>query len=187
MWYKLSGKTLKAGWQLEIEMLATASWAVPGSVLLALYLCSFSELRLRGESVCLKTLQSLFHVRQEPQHSPHPADLAVSQPHMLLDLAVKPCSSIHSNDLYSLWVSNIKQGNSDMFHNTFTITWYHELNLLLFIISFYFLSFQHKAKVEAMTLDLALLRSVQHFAEAFKAKNVWVFQGRVIDHNSLLL
>eukprot|EP00074_Homo_sapiens_P069273 XP_011521403.1 WW domain-containing oxidoreductase isoform X1 [Homo sapiens] len=30
----------------------------------------------------------------------------------------------------------------------------------------------HKAKVEAMTLDLALLRSVQHFAEAFKAKNV---------------
>ncbi|KAF7486774.1 WW domain-containing oxidoreductase-like [Marmota monax] len=31
---------------------------------------------------------------------------------------------------------------------------------------------QHKAKVEAMTLDLALLRSVQHFAEAFKAKNV---------------
>ncbi|KAM7332422.1 hypothetical protein ACRRTK_009130 [Alexandromys fortis] len=31
---------------------------------------------------------------------------------------------------------------------------------------------QHKAKVEAMTLDLAVLRSVQHFAEAFKAKNV---------------
>ncbi|XP_026932311.2 WW domain-containing oxidoreductase [Acinonyx jubatus] len=30
----------------------------------------------------------------------------------------------------------------------------------------------HKAKVEAMTLDLALLRSVQHFAQAFKAKNV---------------
>lgn len=30
----------------------------------------------------------------------------------------------------------------------------------------------HKAKVEAMTLDLAVLRSVQHFAEAFKAKNV---------------
>ncbi|XP_070356796.1 WW domain-containing oxidoreductase isoform X1 [Equus asinus] len=29
-----------------------------------------------------------------------------------------------------------------------------------------------KAKVEAMTLDLALLRSVQHFAQAFKAKNV---------------
>lgn len=45
--------------------------------------------------------------------------------------------------------------------------------LVLFIIScFYFLSFQHKAKVEAMTLDLAVLRSVQHFAEAFKAKNV---------------
>lgn len=72
-----------------------------------------------------------------------------------------------------------------MFHNTFTVTWYHELNLLLFIISFYFLSFQHKAKVEAMTLDLALLHSVQHFAQAFKAKNVWVFQWRVIDHNSL--
>ncbi|XP_069405738.1 WW domain-containing oxidoreductase isoform X5 [Ovis canadensis] len=31
----------------------------------------------------------------------------------------------------------------------------------------------HKAKVEAMTLDLALLRSVQHFAQAFKAKNVF--------------
>ncbi|XP_051703271.2 WW domain-containing oxidoreductase isoform X2 [Oryctolagus cuniculus] len=31
---------------------------------------------------------------------------------------------------------------------------------------------KHKAKVEAMTLDLALLRSVQHFAEAFKAKNI---------------
>ncbi|XP_032342708.1 WW domain-containing oxidoreductase isoform X2 [Camelus ferus] len=30
----------------------------------------------------------------------------------------------------------------------------------------------HKAKVEAMTLDLAVLRSVQHFAQAFKAKNV---------------
>ncbi|TKC47462.1 hypothetical protein EI555_016315 [Monodon monoceros] len=30
----------------------------------------------------------------------------------------------------------------------------------------------HKAKVEAMTLDLALLHSVQHFAQAFKAKNV---------------
>nr|XP_045748060.1 WW domain-containing oxidoreductase [Mirounga angustirostris] len=30
----------------------------------------------------------------------------------------------------------------------------------------------HKAKVEAMTLDLALLRSVQHFAQAFKAKNL---------------
>lgn len=74
-----------------------------------------------------------------------------------------------------------------MFHNTFTVTWYHELNLLLFIISFYFLSFQHKAKVEAMALDLALLRSVQHFAEAFKAKNVWVLQWRVIDHNFLLL
>jgi hypothetical protein len=44
--------------------------------------------------------------------------------------------------------------------------------LLLFIISFYFPSLQHKAKAEAMTLDLALLHSVQHFAEAFKAKNV---------------
>uniref|UniRef100_A0A8D1CS10 WW domain-containing oxidoreductase n=1 Tax=Sus scrofa TaxID=9823 RepID=A0A8D1CS10_PIG len=32
--------------------------------------------------------------------------------------------------------------------------------------------FHHKAKVEAMTLDLAVLRSVQHFAQAFKAKNV---------------
>ncbi|XP_030885600.1 WW domain-containing oxidoreductase-like [Leptonychotes weddellii] len=31
----------------------------------------------------------------------------------------------------------------------------------------------HKAKVEAMTLDLALLRSVQHFAQAFKAKNLF--------------
>ncbi|KGL72689.1 WW domain-containing oxidoreductase, partial [Tinamus guttatus] len=30
----------------------------------------------------------------------------------------------------------------------------------------------HKAKVEAMTLDLASLHSVQHFAEAFKSKNV---------------
>ncbi|NXW96606.1 WWOX oxidoreductase, partial [Larus smithsonianus] len=30
----------------------------------------------------------------------------------------------------------------------------------------------HKAKVEAMTLDLASLQSVQHFAEAFKSKNV---------------
>ncbi|KAJ8785842.1 hypothetical protein J1605_006802 [Eschrichtius robustus] len=30
----------------------------------------------------------------------------------------------------------------------------------------------HKAKVEAMTLDLALLHSVQHFAQAFKAKNL---------------
>uniref|UniRef100_A0A8D1BTI0 WW domain containing oxidoreductase n=1 Tax=Sus scrofa TaxID=9823 RepID=A0A8D1BTI0_PIG len=33
-------------------------------------------------------------------------------------------------------------------------------------------SLLHKAKVEAMTLDLAVLRSVQHFAQAFKAKNV---------------
>ncbi|XP_007471758.1 PREDICTED: WW domain-containing oxidoreductase-like [Lipotes vexillifer] len=31
---------------------------------------------------------------------------------------------------------------------------------------------RHKAKVEAMALDLALLHSVQHFAQAFKAKNV---------------
>ncbi|KAF4788786.1 WW domain-containing oxidoreductase-like protein [Turdus rufiventris] len=31
---------------------------------------------------------------------------------------------------------------------------------------------QHKAKVEAMTLDLASLQSVQHFAEAFKSKNL---------------
>uniref|UniRef100_A0A8C4U443 WW domain-containing oxidoreductase n=1 Tax=Falco tinnunculus TaxID=100819 RepID=A0A8C4U443_FALTI len=31
---------------------------------------------------------------------------------------------------------------------------------------------EHKAKVEAMTLDLASLQSVQHFAEAFKSKNV---------------
>ncbi|XP_058901956.1 WW domain-containing oxidoreductase isoform X2 [Kogia breviceps] len=31
----------------------------------------------------------------------------------------------------------------------------------------------HKAKVEAMTLDLALLHSVQRFAQAFKAKNVF--------------
>ncbi|XP_068059175.1 WW domain-containing oxidoreductase isoform X2 [Anomalospiza imberbis] len=30
----------------------------------------------------------------------------------------------------------------------------------------------HKAKVEAMTLDLASLQSVQHFAEAFKSKNL---------------
>ncbi|XP_010078484.1 PREDICTED: WW domain-containing oxidoreductase [Pterocles gutturalis] len=30
----------------------------------------------------------------------------------------------------------------------------------------------HKAKVEAMTLDLASLQSVQHFAEAFKSKNM---------------
>uniref|UniRef100_A0A8V0XPM7 WW domain-containing oxidoreductase n=1 Tax=Gallus gallus TaxID=9031 RepID=A0A8V0XPM7_CHICK len=30
----------------------------------------------------------------------------------------------------------------------------------------------HKAKVEAMTLDLASLRSVQNFAEAFKSKNM---------------
>ncbi|OXB63427.1 hypothetical protein ASZ78_002408 [Callipepla squamata] len=30
----------------------------------------------------------------------------------------------------------------------------------------------HKAKVEAMTLDLASLRSVQNFAEAFKSKNI---------------
>ncbi|XP_075289987.1 WW domain-containing oxidoreductase isoform X1 [Opisthocomus hoazin] len=30
----------------------------------------------------------------------------------------------------------------------------------------------HKAKVESMTLDLASLQSVQHFAEAFKSKNV---------------
>ncbi|KFP65169.1 WW domain-containing oxidoreductase, partial [Cariama cristata] len=30
----------------------------------------------------------------------------------------------------------------------------------------------HKAKVEAMTLDLTSLQSVQHFAEAFKSKNV---------------
>lgn len=59
-----------------------------------------------------------------------------------------------------------------MFHNTFTVTRSRELNLLLFIISPSFLSFQHKAKVEAMTLDLAVLRSVQHFAQAFKAKNV---------------
>lgn len=36
----------------------------------------------------------------------------------------------------------------------------------------YFLLFQHKAKVEAMTLDLASLQSVQHFAEAFKSKNL---------------
>ncbi|KAK2514907.1 hypothetical protein Q9233_014691 [Columba guinea] len=31
---------------------------------------------------------------------------------------------------------------------------------------------EHKAKVEAMTLDLASLQSVQHFAEAFKSKNL---------------
>ncbi|RXM36819.1 T-lymphoma invasion and metastasis-inducing protein 1 [Acipenser ruthenus] len=33
-------------------------------------------------------------------------------------------------------------------------------------------SSKHKAKVEAMTLDLASLRSVQEFAEAFKSKNL---------------
>ncbi|XP_019361055.1 PREDICTED: WW domain-containing oxidoreductase isoform X4 [Gavialis gangeticus] len=36
----------------------------------------------------------------------------------------------------------------------------------------FLLMLQHKAKVEAMTLDLASLHSVQHFAEAFKSKNV---------------
>lgn len=51
---------------------------------------------------------------------------------------------------------------------------YCELNLLLLIYVFflYFLFFQHKAKVEAMTLDLASLQSVQHFAEAFKSKKL---------------
>lgn len=44
--------------------------------------------------------------------------------------------------------------------------------LVVIYLFLYFLLFQHKAKVEAMTLDLASLQSVQHFAEAFKSKNV---------------
>ncbi|KFO21206.1 WW domain-containing oxidoreductase [Fukomys damarensis] len=42
----------------------------------------------------------------------------------------------------------------------------HQMRHTLFVFQV------HKAKVEAMTLDLTLLRSVQRFAEAFKAKNV---------------
>lgn len=54
---------------------------------------------------------------------PQPGVLAESQPPILPKLgSKKPRSSIHSDDLYSPWASNIKQGNSDMFHNTFTVT-----------------------------------------------------------------
>uniref|UniRef100_A0A8I5TMM2 WW domain containing oxidoreductase n=1 Tax=Pongo abelii TaxID=9601 RepID=A0A8I5TMM2_PONAB len=47
-------------------------------------------------------------------------------------------------------------------HESFTAQNFQDLDVVI----------KHKAKVEAVTLDLALLRSVQHFAEAFKAKNV---------------
>lgn len=47
----------------------------------------------------------------------------------------KPCSSVQADDLYAPRASDMKRGNSNMFHDTFAETRAHELRWLLFIIS----------------------------------------------------
>uniref|UniRef100_G1N4H0 Uncharacterized protein n=1 Tax=Meleagris gallopavo TaxID=9103 RepID=G1N4H0_MELGA len=86
----------------------------------------------------------------------------------------KLCNILFSNELnrrlspHGVTSNSVHPGN--MIYSSIHRNWW--VYTLLFTLARPFTKSMHKAKVEVMTLDLASLRSVQNFAEAFKSKNM---------------